>query len=141
MSVVEVNQSSLCKVLVIEKLHNKFETGVIPSSKISWKKHKEKEVPSVIKDPMREFLKWYDDMTSSPFSLQCQCRMLIRRTLVSLSDRRSILPRIDSLDLPNKLKQYLRKYEGRANNTNNGTRLASGSCGETNLVSFEFKIY
>ena len=66
---------------------------------------------SVIKDPLNEFLKWYDDVTSSPFSLQCQCRTLIRRILTNLSDRRSILPRIDSLDLPNKLKQYL-KYEG-----------------------------
>ena len=47
--------TDLCKVLVIEKLH-KFETRVTEFRDFL-EKHKEKEVPSIIKDPLVEFLK------------------------------------------------------------------------------------
>ena len=65
-----------------------------------------------VKNSANEFLDWYEQVSSSPFSLLCQCRTMIRRKLVSASDHRSILRRIDSLNLPDVLKQYL-KYEGR----------------------------
>ena len=65
-----------------------------------------------LKNSAKEFLDWCEQITSSPFSLICQCRTMIRRQLVSVSGHRSILRRIDSLNLPEVLKQYL-KYEGR----------------------------
>ena len=95
-------RTELCKVLVMERL-KKFETGIFGFEEFT-ENNKDGELLSRVEDPMVEFLKWYKDMTSLPFSLHFQCRTLIRRILTSLSDRRSILPRIDSLDLPNKLK-------------------------------------
>ena len=87
--------TDLCKVLVLEG-HD------VSSSK-------------VIKDfrslNIKEFLDWYEHVKAKPFSLQCQSRTLIRRILVRANDHRSIMPRIEALNLPERLKEYLR-HEG-----------------------------
>ena len=88
----------------------KFETGVAEFEQYM-EKHENIDVPPGIRSAITEFVAWYGEVTSSPFSLQCQCRTFIRKMFTSVSNRRSILPRTESLDLPDEFKKYL-KYEG-----------------------------
>ena len=53
------------------------------------------------------FLEWYRCVTSSPFTLQNECRTMIRKSLIEASNHRSILKRIELLHLPKELKKYL----------------------------------
>ena len=64
-------------------------------------------VPPAAENSMKEFLEWYQGVTSSPFTLQNECRTLIRNSLVEASDHRNILNRIELLNLPEKLRKYL----------------------------------
>ena len=109
--------SNLCRALVSDRENNNFQA--ICSSQISTDMKSIRSLlqsadhtnalhrSPVFEQLIREFLEWYRVTTSSPFTLQFQCRTVIRKTLILATGHRSILKRIAMLHLPEKLKKFL----------------------------------
>ena len=66
-------------------------------------------------------------------SLMRQCRVAIRRQLSVASHHRTILPAIDQLPLPSRLKQYL-KFEGPLTEIDLGTEDQNYAKEATNIA-------
>ena len=105
-----ITRADLCKVLVLEKYQHVTDY-VIGDSQGCVDRSRTDVERTGTETRVNPFKIWYKEVTSRPFTLQCQCRTVIRRTLVGVSDHSSILPRIELLNLPQKLKQYIRYEE------------------------------
>ena len=64
-----------------------------------------------IKNDDEEEVMWFSQAMDTPLSLRCLSRSVVRTELRRHSNNRTILPGIESLPVPDLLKQYIR-YEG-----------------------------
>ena len=101
-----VSNTDICKVFVLER-NSKSWHGLFDNTH----DFSVKTLPTTLRKSVETFQEWCDHVMSSPSSLQCHCRTSIRKLLINVSNHRSILTRIESLHMPESLKQYLR-YEG-----------------------------
>ena len=94
--------TDLCKALILERHRDII---------IDYHGHQSGSKFGTRTKRFRELKIWHEAVNRSPSSLACQCRTSIRKHLSLVSKRRNILILVQTLPLPNILKQYL-IYEG-----------------------------